>query len=113
MQARKNDENKPGFSNVPRLALLEVAKVMSKGKENYGKFNYSGEIDATRLSDALERHLNAYLTGIDLDTSGYHHIAHVAANALMLLDGIITGKVKDDRNIVYKEYNEKLKKKEV
>ena len=109
MLAKKEDVGKPGFSNVPRLALLEVSKVMTNGKEKYGKFNYSGEIDATRLSDALERHLNAYLTGEDLDTSGSSHIAHIAANALMLLDGIITGKVKDDRNEVYKEYREKLK----
>jgi len=102
MKARKFDKGKPGFSNVPRLALLEVAKVMSHGAKKYGKYNYSGTMDNTRLTDALERHLSAYLCGDDIDQSGYHHVAHMACNALMLLDGILTGKVKDNRNKVYK-----------
>jgi len=100
-EAKKFDEGKPGFSNIPRLALLEVAKVMTHGANTYGKFNYSGEIEATRLTDALERHLSKYLINEDIDESGYHHIAHVAANALMLLDGILTNKVLDNRNPIY------------
>lgn len=99
--AKKFDEGKPGYSNIPRLALNEVAKVMTYGANKYGKYNYSGEIDSSRLTDALERHLNQYLINEDIDESGYHHIAHVAANALMLLDGILTGKVLDNRNKIY------------
>lgn len=99
--AKKNDIGKPEYSNLPRLALLEVVKVMTYGKNNYGKYNYSGEIESSRLTDALERHLHKYLVNEDNDESSYHHIAHVAANALMLLDGIITKKVLDDRNKIY------------
>ncbi len=99
--ALKFDEGKPGYSNIPRLALTEVAKVMTHGSLKYGKYNYSGEIESSRLTDALERHLNQYLTNKDIDESGYHHIAHVAANALMLLDGILTKKVIDNRNKIY------------
>jgi len=100
--AKKNDNGKPGYSNVPRLALLEVTKVMTYGAKQYGKYNYSGQIESSRLTDALERHLNKYLTNEDIDESSYHHIAHVAANALMLLDGILTKQVTDDRNKIYK-----------
>jgi hypothetical protein len=102
IEAKKDDIGKPGYSNVPRLALAEVAKVMSYGKERYGKYNYSGSIESSRLTDALERHLNKYLLNEDIDESSYHHIAHVAANALMLLDGILTKQVTDDRNKIYK-----------
>lgn len=100
--ALKHDLGKPEYSNLPRLALLEVVKVMTYGKNNYGKYNYSGSIESSRLTDALERHLNKYLTNEDIDESSYHHIAHVAANALMLLDGILTKQVTDDRNKIYK-----------
>jgi hypothetical protein len=102
-EAKKFDEGKVGFSNVPRMALVQVAKVMTHGCNKYGKFNYSGTIESSRLTDALERHLHEYLIGKDIDESSYHHLAHVAANALMLLDNIITGKVIDDRNKVYTE----------
>lgn len=102
-KAKKFDKGKPCFSNVPRLALLEVAKTMTYGAHKYGRFNYSGEINNLRLTDALERHLNQYLLGKDLDESGYSHIAHIACNSLMLLDSILTGKIKDVRNKVYKQ----------
>lgn len=101
-EAKKNDSGKPGFSNIPRLALLEVAKVMTNGAKEYGRFNYSGMIDITRLTDANERHLNKFLVGQDLDESGFHHLAHMAANALMALDNYLTGNFNDDRNPVYK-----------
>jgi hypothetical protein len=101
-KALKHDTGKPEYSNLPRRALLEVVKVMTYGKNNYGKYNYSGSIESSRLSDALERHLNKYLMNEDIDESSYHHLAHVAANALMLLDGILTKQVIDDRNKIYK-----------
>ena len=100
-EAKKFDEGKPGYSNIPRLALLEVAKVMTYGANNYGKYNYSGKIESSRLTDALERHLNKYMMNEDIDELSYHHIAHVAANALMLLDNILTKNIVDNRNKIY------------
>lgn len=102
-KAKKFDNGKTGYSNIPRLALYEVSKVMTHGAKNYGKYNYSGKIESSRLTDALERHLHEYLTNSNIDESTYHHLAHVAANALMLLDNIITGNVIDDRNKIYKQ----------
>lgn len=102
-KAKKHDKNKPGFSNIPRLALLEVARVMTHGAKKYGKFNYSGTIALTRLTDALERHLNSYLCGEDKDESTHSHLAHIACNALMALDAELTGNLIDDRNKQYKQ----------
>lgn len=108
--ATKHDIGKPAYSNLPRLALLEVVKVMTYGANTYGKYNYSGNIESSRLTDALERHLNKYLTNEDIDESSYHHVAHVAANSLMLLDNILLKKVIDDRNKSYKQINESTNK---
>jgi hypothetical protein len=101
-KAKKFDSGKVSFSDLPRLGLWETAKVMNYGRQKYAKFNYSGKVEVTRLTDALERHLNQYLTGIDIDESKCHHVAHIAANALMLMDAISTGQAIDNRNKVYK-----------
>lgn len=103
-EAVKHDQGKPSFTAIPQLALLDVATVFTHGESKYGKFNYSGEMPVLRYIDALQRHLNQYLTFVDkddLDESGVHHLACVAANALMALDSIKTGKVIDNRNQVY------------
>lgn len=101
-KATKHDSNKPSFSSIPQKALLEVAKGFSHGKEKYGLFNYSGEMEVLRYMDALQRHTNQYLTGEDIDESGVHHLALIACNALMALDSILTNKSIDNRNKVYK-----------
>jgi len=103
--ATKFDKGKPSFTSIPQKALLEVAKGFTVGLNKYGQFNYSKPMPVTRYLDALHRHLNQYLTNIDkddIDESNVHHLALVACNAMMALDGILTGTVIDDRNISYK-----------
>ena len=105
-EATKHDQGKPSFSAIPQLALMEVAKVFTKGREKYGKHNYSGSMEISRYTDASERHLHSYKVFAkpeDLDEIGVHELACVAANALMALDAILTGKGIDDRNPVYKK----------
>lgn len=109
-KAKKFDKGKVEFSNVPRLALYQCARVMTQGKEKYGQFNYSGKIEVTRLTDALERHLHSFLTGDNFDESGCSHLAHIACNALMALDASLTGKLIDNRNQVYKNDKRTRKK---
>jgi hypothetical protein len=98
---KKFDQGKPKFTMIPQLALKEVAKVFTHGADKYGEFNYSGNGDVLRYIDALHRHINQYLTGEDIDESGVHHLACVAANALMALDGIINNSINDNRNKAY------------
>jgi hypothetical protein len=98
---KKFDQGKPKFTMIPQLALKEVAKVFTHGADKYGEFNYSGNGDVLRYIDALHRHTNQYLTGEDMDESGVHHLACVAANALMALDGILNNSINDNRNKTY------------
>lgn len=101
--ATKFDEGKPSFTSIPQLALLEVAKGFTIGKDKYGQYNYSGKMEVTRYLDALNRHMSAYLRGESIDECGVHHLALVACNALMALDGIYTGNTIENINPVYKK----------
>ncbi len=102
--AKKNDEGKPSFSMIPQKAILEVSKTFTHGARKYGKFNYSGGMEMTRYLDAAYRHLNAVLTGEDMDVdSGCLHLSNAIASLLMALDNQLTGSIIDDRNKIYKK----------
>jgi len=98
---KKYDQGKEKYTMIPQLALKEVAKVFTYGADKYGDFNYSKQGDVLRYIDAMQRHTNQYLTGENIDESGVHHLACVAANALMALDGIINKTMTDNRNKAY------------
>lgn len=102
IETLKFDNNKPDFTLIPQLSLLEVAKVFTHGNSKYGCYNYSLGTRHTRYVAAAQRHINQWLIGEDIDTdSQIHHLAAVAANALMALDNILTSKGVDNRNKVY------------
>ena len=98
---KKYDEGKEKYTMIPQLALKQVAKVFTHGADKYGDFNYSKQCDVLRYIDAMQRHTNQYLTGENIDESGVHHLACVAANALMALDGILNETMIDNRNKAY------------
>lgn len=110
----KHDYGKPDFTLIPQEALLEVAKVFTKGADKYGVFNYSLGTDYRRYVAAAHRHINKWLRGEDIDEIGTNHLANAIASLLMVLDNQMTGKGTDDRNIVYKAnkgYNDEGKDK--
>jgi hypothetical protein len=97
-EGKKFDEGKPALSILPVEALEEVAKVLSYGATKYGKNNYKGGFNRSRLIDAALRHLYADAAKIDLDDeSNLMHLAHAAASILMLIQNIKTGVSTDDR----------------
>lgn len=98
---KKYDQGKEKYTMIPQLALKQVARVFTHGADKYGDFNYSKQCDVLRYIDAMQRHTNQYLTGEDMDESGVHHLACVAANALMVLDGILNETMIDNRNKFY------------
>lgn len=106
--AKKSDNQKPRFSLIPQLAMVEVIKGFEHGAIKYGQYNYSNGIENTRLLDAAWRHMNAYLSGEDIDESGVEHLALIACNCLMALDNKLTGNEIDNRNAVYKKIKKQL-----
>ncbi len=103
MKVKKNDKNKPRLSDLPQKALMSVIKAFNYGADKYGKFNYSGKIEALRLYDACQRHLHAWITGEDTDESKNSHISHAIASLMMLEEGTINKTISDNRNKIYKK----------
>ena len=84
---------------LPQKALPVVAECMRTGADKYGPQNWLDEkVTATAYCDAIDRHLRLYLMGQEcaLD-SKMHHLAHIAATAMILLDAAMVGQAADDR----------------
>lgn len=98
----KFDEGKPCMSDIPQLSLMSVAKVFNYGAKKYSKFNYSGGTDWLRYYDAAQRHMNAWMTGEDIDESSFSHIDHSIASLMMLRENMHLNTGVDNRNPIYK-----------
>lgn len=83
----KHDHGKPRWSLMPFKALGSVLDVLEYGARKYSAHNWRlVEQPFERYSDALMRHVLAYVGGEKVDSeSGLHHLAHAACNALFLL----------------------------
>lgn len=90
---------RPGTHYVPPTPLLEVGEVMKRGADKYGAYNWGeGGVVASVYYDAIERHRSKWWAGEEMsDDDKCHHLAHIAACALILLDCIVMGKLYDDR----------------
>ena len=103
----KFDEGKPCMSDIPQLSLMSVAKVFNYGAKKYSKFNYSGGTDWLRYYDAAQRHMNAWMTGEDIDESSHNHIDHAIASLMMLRENMHLNTGVDNRNPIYKTHEVK------
>lgn len=89
----KHDSGKPPLGLLPWRALIEVAKVLDHGAKTYGKFNWKGGFQYSRLYDAALRHLTAFVEGQDNDEeSGLSHLAHLSCCTLFLLTQVLEKK---------------------
>lgn len=94
----KYDAGKPAMELLSTKALIEIAKVMGKGKEKYGANNWKSGLAWSRVIGAAYRHLSSFNDGEDLDPeTGLSHIAHLACCCMFLLEYIHTHPNLDDR----------------
>lgn len=101
--AQKFDTEKIRMDLLPPLALNEIAKVFTFGAQKYSAWNWSNGIDQSRLFGALQRHLNAWQRGEELDPeSGEPHLSHAGCCMLMLMETALLRKDLDDRPTHYK-----------
>lgn len=83
----KFDGEKVRAALLPGKALRLVAEVLTFGAQKYGDNNWRKMEDLGRYRHAMVRHLLAVLEGEDVDPeSGKRHMAHIATNALFLLE---------------------------
>ena len=92
---------KPAMSSVPPAALIPLMEAMRDGRIKYGHMNWREKmVSSTIYYDAAMRHLMAWFDGEDhAQDSGVHHLGHVMACCAIILDGLSSGKVNDDRPI--------------
>lgn len=104
MAGKKFDHNKARVSLIFTKALLEVAKVGTKGAKKYSDHNWRGGMEWSRLLDANLRHLLEFNAGnmLDIDPNckacqrykckdhtGELHLAQAAWNNLALLEYLV------------------------
>ena len=83
-EATKHDDGKPDVTLVDPEFREEVARVLGHGEAKYGRDNWKGGLDFSRLLGAVHRHLAACEKGEDLDPeTGLSHAAHAAAGLMM------------------------------
>lgn len=83
----KFDSGKARFDLIPPEALEEIAKIYTMGAEKYDDNNWRKGMKWGRVYSAVQRHLNAYWQGEDIDPeSGLKHLAHAAWGCLTLIN---------------------------
>jgi len=85
---------------IPKIGLIEVARVMELGAKKYGPYNWrENAVKEQVYIDAASRHLMLAEYGEDQDDeSAASHYAHVISCMLILLDAKATGNLIDNRN---------------
>lgn len=84
---------------LPGPALAQVALVLKSGADKYGAFNWRYDpVESMVYAHAGLRHIHTWIDGENYDyESGYHLLAHVAANSIILLDAYAVGSVIETR----------------
>ena len=87
------------FHVWPTTATFLGTLGMLEGALKYGRSNFREKgIRVTVYTDALERHINAYKAGEDIDPdSGLPHLAKILSCAAVLADATVLGNINDDR----------------
>lgn len=81
------DPRKPQFALIPPAALHDLARVYTFGAGKYAPHGWRVGLDWSCVYSALQRHLNAFWRGEELDAeSGLPHLAHAAWGCLTLME---------------------------
>lgn len=97
-RAIRYDAEKTRYDLVPPEALEAMAEVYTWGAKKYAPRNWEKGMEWGRCYAALQRHVQSFWAGCDLDDeSDLLHLAHVAWNAMALLQYQLKGIGIDDR----------------
>lgn len=97
-EGRKDDTGKLRYDLIPPFALEQLARVYTYGATKYADNNWRGGLKWSRVYAALERHIQAWRKGEDLDPESKEmHLASVAWAAFTLMEYSVFKKDLDDR----------------
>lgn len=96
--AAKESIGKAPLSLVPAELMLGAARAFDFGAKKYSPHNWRKGIPASKLYDAMQRHLVAWNEGEDIaDDSKLDHLDHAAACLAMLMSTVRGNREMDDR----------------
>lgn len=102
----KHDSNKVRYTLVKPEAHLELVRVLEYGARKYGAFNWE-KVDFNRYLDAIYRHLESFRMGVEIDEeSGLHTLAHVVANAHIMLQKKLEDEIDAELEEMNNHFNE-------
>lgn len=97
----KYDSDKAPIALIPPECIEEIARVFGMGAKKYGENNWRIDLHNTSFSrtySSIQRHLNAFWKGENIDPeSGLSHLAHAATQIMILMIQNTNGKEMDDR----------------
>jgi uncharacterized HAD superfamily protein len=97
-EGKKYDTGKRRYDLIPALPLKDLADVYTFGATKYEDDNWRQGLKWTRIIGAMERHLQKFKNGQDVDEESLqYHLAHVAWGAFTLLEYSRTKVEFDDR----------------
>ena len=100
-KASKFDSGKVRMDLLPVYPMKKVAEILTMGAQKYGDDNWrTGEpVALSRHYAGVQRHLNAFWSGEDIDgESGQTHLAHAICGLMFMLELHAThGDKVDDR----------------
>ena len=85
-QAEKHDQGKLRYDLIPTDSLKELVRVFTYGVEKYDDRNWEKGIEWGRIYGAIQRHLNAFWSGeeINNEDADLSHLAQAAWGCLVL-----------------------------
>lgn len=93
-----NRTDKPRLSFIPKEAMWEMGKALTKGEEKYGAHNFKKGLPVTYLADGAMRHILQGLNDEDIDEETQaHHFGCAMANLAMALYQLENNPDMDDR----------------
>ena len=105
-RGEKFNEGKLKWSLVSWKALEPMVQVLMFGAKKYAPNNWKKGVSYTETCESLQRHINSFLEGEDIDKeSKIVHIGHILCNAMFLSYMFLFRKDMDNRYI-----DENLKK---
>jgi len=99
----KYDNGKYPLHLIPPECLEEISEVFGFGADKYGMNNWrddGGITEWSRTYASMQRHLNAFWRGEDLDPeSGKRHLAHACTQLMILMMHATDHPEMDDRYV--------------
>jgi hypothetical protein len=85
VQGNKLDQDKVHMELLPPESLIGTAQVLTFGAKKYKDRNWEKGINYSRVYGALQRHLNAWFSGEEIDPeSGLSHLHHAGCCMMFL-----------------------------